>query len=288
MPHLVVKNIPPEDLAVGPATDDIDAGSAEHYVDAELYDYEYRRRRSDVRFYRREAKRLLGDGGTILEVACGSGRVTTGLLRDGHTVIGMDISRAMLARAAARIGKLGRAARARGMLFCADMRQFQLARKFPLIVMAFNSFEHLYTRVEVEFFLEAVKAHLEPGGHFIFDVQNPDLHWLCRNPRKRWARTKFKHPTTKEPYIYTTNHEYDPVSQIVIINLYYQRAVDAGMPGAREQVVRLSQRKFFPAELEALMAANGFRVVTRYGDFDGLPLLADAENQVLVCRVDDR
>ena len=48
-------------------------------------------------------------------------------------------------------------------------------------------------------------------------------------------------------------------------------------------VVKLSQRKFFPAELEALVAHAGFRVAERYGDFSFAPLDGTAESQVLVC-----
>jgi hypothetical protein len=48
-------------------------------------------------------------------------------------------------------------------------------------------------------------------------------------------------------------------------------------------VVKLSQRKFFPAELEALVASAGFRVTERYGDFSFRPLDGTAESQVLVC-----
>ena len=283
MPRLVIKSQPPGDDTDGPSPKDVDAGASEHYVDAELYDYEYRRRRSDVRFYRAQANELLGEGGDVLEIACGSGRITTALLRAGHHVVGLDWSGPMLARAAARIAKLSRIKRARGSLIRADMRRFSLRHKFPLIVIAFNSFEHLYTRPEVEVFLANVRDHLAPGGHFIFDVQNPDLRWLCRDPHKRWARTKFTHPRNKRRYIYTTNHDYDPVSQIVIIRLYYQPLSDTGVPRGKEMMVKLSQRKFFPAELEALLVANGFRTEARYGDFDGDPLHADAENQVLVC-----
>ena len=49
------------------------------------------------------------------------------------------------------------------------------------------------------------------------------------------------------------------------------------------RVVKLSQRKFFPAELEALVAHAGFRVIERYGDFSFRPLDGAAESQVLVC-----
>ncbi|HLU68933.1 MAG TPA: class I SAM-dependent methyltransferase [Kofleriaceae bacterium] len=259
----------------------VDRGSREHYEDALLYDHEYRRRRRDVAFYREEAHRLLGGPGTVLELACGSGRVTTALVREGHRVIGLDLSRPMLARAAARAGRLGRAARERVHLVRADMRRFALARRFPLVVMAFNSFEHLYTRVDVAACLARVREHLEPGGRFVFDVQNPNLRWLTRDPDRRWARTLFRHPVTGRRMAYSTNHVYDPVSQIALIRLYY----DPVEGGGRPRVVHLSQRKFFPAELEALLAHGGFAVEARYGDFSRGPLDGDAESQVLVCRL---
>lgn len=266
-----------------PVADPIDRGAREHYDDAVLYDYEYRNRRRDVWFYRRVASRLCGGPGRVLELACGSGRVTRALARDGHRVVGLDASLPMLERGRARIEKLGSAARSRVSLVASDIRQFAFAERFPLIVMAFNSFEHLYTRVEVAACLERVREHLGPGGAFVFDVQNPSLPWLIRDPRKRWARTRFRHPETGERLVYSTNHDYDPVSQIALIRIYYAPD-DASRSRARERVVTLSQRKFFPAELEALVAANGFTVTERYGDFDDEPLGPDHESQVLVCR----
>jgi SAM-dependent methyltransferase len=218
----------------------------------------------------------------VLELACGSGRLTTALVRAGHEVVGLDLSAPMLARAQAKLTRLGRAARSRARLLRADMRDFALARRFPLVLMAFNSFEHLYTRVEVAACLERVREHLERGGRFAFDVQNPDPRWLCRDPEKRWARTRFRHPTTREPIEYSTNHVSDPVSQIAVIRLYYEPG--AGAKPAPERVVTLAQRKFFPAELEALVWTGGFAVESRFGDFVRKPLDADAHSQVLVCR----
>lgn len=283
LPHSAASpsaNAPGSDGPTGGAEDLFDRGCHEHYDDPDLYDFEYRRRRGDVQFYRGLARELLGAGGRVLELACGTGRVTTALLRDGHSVVGLDLSQPMLQRAATRIDQLGRGAKQRAWLVRADARQFALAARFPLIVMAFNAFEHLYTRVEVAACLERVRAHLAPGGRFVFDVQNPNLRWLARDPARRWARTVFRHPTSGERLVYTTNHDYDPVSQIALIRLYY---APMGPPG-REQVVHLSQRKFFPAELEALVSHGGFAVEHRYGDFARLPLDGDAESQVLVCR----
>lgn len=266
---------------------DLDAGTVEHYEDAALYDFEYRRRRGDVNHYRRLARRL-APGGPILELGCGSGRVLAPLARDGHRVIGLDTSQAMLRRARARLEALGRAARERGHVVRADMRRFALLARFPLIVCPFNAFQHLYTREDVAACLRAVAAHLADGGRFAFDVLNPDLKWLTREARKRWARTRFRHPTTGERLEYSTNQTYDPVTQIAYMRIYYERLdVPEGSPERRTRVVRLCQRQFFPAELEALLAANGFTVDERCGGFDGEPFEGDSESQVILTRFSD-
>lgn len=257
----------------------VDLGAREHYADAALYDFEYRRRRADVRWYRDLARRVLGGPGTVLELGCGSGRVTVPLARDGHHVVALDQSEPMLAALDARRARLPAAVRDRIEPVRGDLRDFALRRRFPLVIAAFNVLEHLYTRVELAACLRAVRRHLAPGGVFAFDVQLPDPGWLARDPGRRWARTRFTHPSTGTRWWYSTSHDYDPVSQIALIRLYY-----APEAGGAEQVVLLSQRKYFPAELEALLAHAGLATVERHGDFAGGPLGPGAESQVVVCR----
>jgi len=292
----------------------VDAGSREHYDDAALYDYEYRRRRADVTFYRELARRRGAD--RILELGAGTGRVTVPLARDARQVVAVDRSEAMLDRLRDRLTRLPAPVATRITPAAGDLRSFSVGGRFPLVIAAFNVLEHLYTRTEVDACLQRVAAHLAPGGAFAFDVQLPDLAWLARDPSKRWARTRFTDPTTGRAMYYSTNHDYDPVSQIAMIRLYYEPAEPAesgapstpalqarrgrrgaggaapdrptGAPGpgavpGETRVVQLSQRKFFPAELEALVAHAGFRVVARYGDFSFRPLDGTAESQVLVC-----
>ncbi len=270
--------LPSDELKRAAAATWVDLGAREHYSDAELYDLEYRRRRTDVRFYVGLARRFLDAPARILELGCGSGRVTIALARAGHHVVGVDASPEMLARLRTRLERMAPSLRERITLHQADLRDFDVGERFPLVVSAFNTIEHLYTRTELAACLAKVERHLAPGGHFAFDVQLPDLEWLTRDPTKRWSKTRFTHPRTGERLYYSTNHDYDPVSQIVLIRIYYD-PVDGDGPG---RVVMLSQRKFFPAELEALLAHEGFATVERYGDFLGAPLGPGADSQALV------
>ncbi len=257
----------------------VDAGSREHYADAALYDHEYRRRRADVTFYRELATKRLGGPGRILELGAGSGRVTVPLARDGHQVVAIDQSPAMLGALRGRVAKLPTAVGSRITVVSGELCTFAAPGKFSLVIAAFNVLEHLYTRGELDACLRRVAAHLAPGGAFAFDVQLPDLAWLGRDPNKRWAKTRFTDPSTGRATYYSTNHDYDAVNQIALIRIYYD-PVDGKGPS---RIIKLTQRKYFPAELEGLVAHAGLRVAARYGDFFWGPLDGSAESQVLVC-----
>ena len=81
------------------------------------------------------------EGGRVLEVACGSGRVAVPLARAGHHVVGIDISPHMLALARAKLDKAG----ARAHLEQADMRTFDVRQHgpFDLAIVAVKSFAYL-------------------------------------------------------------------------------------------------------------------------------------------------
>jgi SAM-dependent methyltransferase len=258
------------------------AGTLEHYEDASLYDHEYKRRREDVRWYRSLATRELGKPsarGTILELGCGSGRTLLPLVRDGWRVTGVDAAPAMLERCRQRLARLGKEAATRATLVRADFRELALGERFPLVICPFNAFMHLYTREDVERFLAVVHAHLAPGGLFAFDVLNPDLAWLSRDPNRRWARTRFRHPRTGRMSYYSTSLTYDAALQVAFMRIYYEPET-----GGRTRTVRLTHRQFFPLELAALLHYNGFTIDAHEGGFDGESLVPESEEQVLRCR----
>jgi SAM-dependent methyltransferase len=256
------------------------AGSREHYEDAALYDHEYKRRRDDVRWYRALAQKELGKPGAkkaILELGCGSGRTLIPLARDGWRVTGVDASQKMLDRCQARLTRVGAAADVQ--LVRGDFRAIHLGKRFPLVICPFNAFMHLYSREDIERFLAVVHAHLAPGGLFAFDVLNPDLAWLSRDPTRRWARTRFRHPRTGKITYYSTSLTYDAALQIAFMRIYYEPA-----RGGKERTVRLTHRQFFPLELADLLHYNGFLVEAHEGGFGGGALVPESEEQVLRCR----
>jgi SAM-dependent methyltransferase len=266
---------PPEDpRSPLPDADDADAGTREHFADAALYDFEYRRRRADVTFYRR----LVADRmacprpGPVLDLACGTGRLLVPLLRDGHAVLGLDRSAAMLARARRRLLRLAPARRAHAQLVRGDLRRLAFAPRFAIALCAFHSVQHLLDEGALGDFFRGAAASLAPGGWLAFDLLPPDPRWLEQDGNRRWARTIFHHPSTGERLVYTTNHRYDPARRLLHMRLYYQPVDGRGDPNGPERLIRLCHRQLAPDEVRALLAGAGFHLMAAFAGWDGRPL----------------
>lgn len=252
-------------------------GSEAHYEDGQYYDQAYRLRRHDVRFYTDLA---LKSGGPVLELGVGTGRVALAIAKAGIEIVGVDPMEPMLSRARKRIESLPRAVRERIELRKGTLERLRLRRKFPLVIAPFNVWMHLYTRREIERGFATVRHHLEARGRFAFDVLLPDPVSLARDPSKRYRGGEVPHPRDGDRYRYSEYFRYDPLSQIETVLMDFEHPGDAD----RSFCTPLTQRQFFPAELEALLHYNGFAVQSHTGDFDGGPISAATESQVIVAR----
>ncbi len=134
---------------------------------ADLYDWELahvaQRWDQDLAFY---ADAASSRGGPVLELACGTGRLTVPL-----GAVGLDIDAVMLARARRRGAR---------HLLRADMRRFALARRFAVVAIPYNTLQLLDHDVSVgpdggqgHGMLACVRtaaAHLAPGGALALEV----------------------------------------------------------------------------------------------------------------------
>jgi SAM-dependent methyltransferase len=101
----------------------------------------------------------------VLELACGTGRVTIPLAAAGFEVTGLDVDAAALALAGQRRGALRWP-----LLIAADMRRFSLHCRFDAVIVPYNSFQLLIDLESVAECLGAVAEHLAPGGTFGLEV----------------------------------------------------------------------------------------------------------------------
>ncbi|MFT5354350.1 MAG: SAM-dependent methyltransferase [Polyangiales bacterium] len=259
------------------------AGTVAHYIDAEYYDQAYRRRSHDKAYYADCA------AGRILELGAGTGRITLAVgdalsRQDGDAhIVGIESMGTMRERAEMRLGKQPKRVQQRVTFADGDFRTLDLGETFDQVIAPFNSLMHLYTAEEFEATLDVVRKHLKPNGLFRFDVLLPDPAALDRDPSRIYKGNKVKLPATGLRYHYGERFSYDAATQVQIIEMLFTGVDDE----YDVHIVPLAHRQFFPAELRALLRHGGFEVLTHEGDFDGEPLDANAESQLIVARVRD-
>ncbi len=236
-------------------------------VTAELYDkvYEGVRGGRDVEFYVDEAVK---SGGPVLELGCGTGRVLLPIARAGIEITGLDFFEPMLSALREKLKREPEEVRRRVELVKADMRRFELGRKFALVIIPFRPFQHI---VEVEdqlSCLASIRDHLVEDGRLIFDVFNARLEYISGPPQVEehenvaWTRlddgSEFRR-TDRQP-------RRDLANQILHCELIYYRR----WPDGREErhVDAFPFRYFFRFEVEHLLARAGFKIEELYCDFD--------------------
>jgi hypothetical protein len=123
-----------------------------------------------------------------------------------------------------------------------------------------------------------VRRHLRPAGAFVFDVFNPSVRLLASPAGKRFEVMRVLHPERGQVTVEQTG-EYDAAAQVNRATWYFSA------PGAPDFLVApLHLRSIFPRELPLLVAAAGFRLESRHGDFAGAPFASASRHQVCVCR----
>ncbi len=135
----------------------------QEYQHPEFYDCEYGNFTQDFAIFSSYI-----NSGQVLDLACGTGRLTIELARRGLKCMGIDINASMLSMAQAKSKALGF-----DILYLQeDMKKFQLEQKFDLITMAGNSFQALLNESDQSSCLACISLHLKKGGFFVFNTRN--------------------------------------------------------------------------------------------------------------------
>lgn len=221
-------------------------------------------------------------GGPVLELASGSGRLTVPIAAAGHDVTGVDLDRAMLARARRLADGLGPRVARRVRLVEDDARTVRLedAGTYRLAAIPLNSIFLMGTRADQAAAVATLAAHLAPGGLAMVDAWLPDAEDLARYDGRlvlEWTR---EDPETGRTVTKTGSAIYEPATASVRLTTIF----DEGRPGdAPVRWVRVDRlRLVTPDELVAFAEAAGLAVETLAGDYDLGPLDGAAERVVLV------
>jgi SAM-dependent methyltransferase len=209
--------------------------------------------------------------GRVLELGCGTGRIAAPLARAGHEVVGIDLSRAMLATAERRRRELPPEVRDRLTYVRADMSRFELPGRFSVVFAAYRSFMSLCEPEDQRRCLALVRRHLRPGGVFVVDVFDPLLDRFTPSPRPPAELPVVRHPTTGNTVrVFSLGRTNDPVHQRLTDRTRYIE-VDAADVALREEVLSLTLRWTYRFELRNLLELAGLTFLSEISDYAGAP-----------------
>src|SRR6185369_5757177 len=165
-----------------------------YHVSAKYYEAAYAAKPGliDIPYYLEVAQQI---GGPVLEIACGTGRVLLSLARAGIEVCGVDNSVHMLHVLRENLSREPREVQERVSINAGDMRNFQLQRKFPLIVIPFRPMQHMHTVQDQVDALKTAAFHLNENGKLVFDVFFPKFEYLAEGIGKEIFELEWEHPS---------------------------------------------------------------------------------------------
>lgn len=208
-------------------------------------------------------------GGPILELGCGTGKLSIPLAEAGFSVVGLDNSPALLQFAASKSGDVRWTE--------GDMRGFDLDEQFALIMLPSNNLGHLHTLEDFESCIRCVRRHLLPGGVFVIDVFVPNLAFLLRSPEDEYLLDEYDDPEGQGRVRLMARSRYESATQIM------RTTTSRKTDGRPDLVGSLDLKMYFPRELEALVRCNGLRIAARYGGHAREAFDDESRFQILVC-----
>jgi ubiquinone/menaquinone biosynthesis C-methylase UbiE len=247
---------------------------------APFYDWENAQTlgRRDVPFWRRVAARA---GGSVLELGCGTGRVSVPLAQAGVELVGIDRSAPMLERAQQRVARAWRnqpSAISHQPLFVrADIRALPFAtRSFPMVLAPYGILQSLIRPRDLSATLASVARVIEPGGTFGIDLV-PDLpKW-----REYRNRVQLRGESNGARLTLIESVRQDRRRHLT---MFEQRFIERRADEVREHRFDLTFRTLSVPAMSRQLERAGFSVDAVLGDYRGRPWDGGADVWIILAK----
>jgi SAM-dependent methyltransferase len=184
----------------------------------------------------------------LLDLGCGTGRVSLGLARAGYAITGLDSSERMLDIARRRAEQAG----VRLDLRVGDLRTFTFDERFDGAYAAGDVLNHLLEERDLQDAIAGAAEVLLPGSPLLFDVNTLAMY--------RSTLWNVQDSTVEtEQFTMTTHARFDPRSGIGRVDTI---VIERTMLSERERRGTVRQRWWSEDDLRRVLGGSGFEVVS--------------------------
>ncbi len=192
----------------------------------------------------------------VLDLGCGTGKMTLELARRGYDMTGVDISPEMLniAKKEAETMRTKKDI----LWLCQDIREFELYGTVDLTICCLDTVNHLTSPKDVEGCFSLVHNYLVPDGLFIFDIN---------------GKNKFENVYGDEVYVMEEENsfcvwqnQYNPNSRLCDFLITVFARTEDGRYERYDEVQ--TERMYTIRSITKKLMDTGFQLVGTYSDFD--------------------
>lgn len=229
----------------------------------------------DYKAWLKLSKRI---GGKVLELGCGSGRITSKLANQGIDISGLDNSPTLI-----KMIKEKHPNFPKDKIFLGNMLTYKFPSRYKFIFYSYSTFQYLLSLEEQIQALQHIRQYLNPNGYIAFDV----CPYTCDLPLEQTKTLLYKryNKELKTDISMFTSHQVDRISQITTWQDSY---VMENLQGKREVLHHTLSLKAIRGDfMQLLLRQCGFKLVDSFGDFELNEVTSDSDNIIyLAQRVD--
>ena len=190
----------------------------------------------------------------VLDLGCGTGKMTLELARRGYDMTGIDYSPEMLDVARSASEEEGHDV----LWLCQDMREFELYGTVDAAVCCLDCINHLEEREDLEACFSLIHNYLIPDGIFVFDIN---------------GRYKFENIYADNSYVMEEDgsvcvwqNSYNPKTRLCDFFITLFEEDDDGRYNRYDELQ--TERMYTIRTMKKMLTECGFEFIGAYSDFD--------------------
>ncbi|WP_297087945.1 class I SAM-dependent methyltransferase [uncultured Draconibacterium sp.] len=212
----------------------------------------------DIPFFIKETENYGGE--ELLELMCGTGRVSIPLLTAGRKMTCVDYSKGMLQSFGKKMANKAYSA----TLVQMDVTKLHLDKTFGMILLPFHSLSEILTTEKQQAALTGISNHLKPGGTFILTLQNPETRLKLADGKMR-VIGNFPVDKDRNMLLSYTN-QYNKNEELVSGYQFYE-IYNAENTMLEKRILEINFKPVSLEKLKSMVLKTEMEITELYGDY---------------------
>lgn len=245
-----------------------------YLIDPELYDNQFWWKTDDLEFWKNQL--ISQKNKTILELASGTGRIASVLMRENGLYTGVELSHQYVQYANNKLTKLY----GYSNIIQGDMITFKLNKYYDYIFIGFNSFLHILKEADATKCLNSIIQHMNPQSVLYIDLFVPHPLFLFRPNNTELNILNFHDTQLNKTVEVFETLKYNSKTEIASVIWRYFCDNKQVYPD-----FSFKMKMYYPDTMHKIIEQSGLSIVDIWGSYDKEKFNEDSNLQIYKCMI---